>query len=401
MCVRKRCDHYMIVDNRQKEILNIREVVMEREAMGTGMECMVCKSVTELYISCECGMVLCEDHILDVCGDFFSHEHYLYYKIGSSLLLCTLCWNYVDLRDIRWERSIEGRSRLLNTILLKRYKDSNHISYLGVILKIMFNSAEVMDHFLSFHHPISSCFIVNCPDCFFKRLYSQIFSKDPVDLTYTVCHIYRRTQHHIGFKARNLIHLYNLICNLYHPNGIAPENCKCIMHKMAFGSLEALEECTVCHVEKKSIEEFDVMSLRMHYSLTVALQEYLIDHVSGIPTECSTCGQATPTRIKRTIKVYPTLLGMYINRFVDHAECRKNNSRIRIEEEMIIQERKYDLYAFVEHRGSHRGCFVCYILLKGVWYEFNREKVVRDVNANFRISHAIMVFYKLSDEEVL
>jgi ubiquitin C-terminal hydrolase len=167
------------------------------------------------------------------------------------------------------------------------------------------------------------------------------------------------------------------------------------MHRTFFGAFTTIEECARCQHRQAQTEEFDVVSLRKHYSLSVALQEYLLGQLSGPLIYCSACAVPSSVYARRTISSFPRILGIYINRFLDQAECKKNTSRVGIKEEMMLQGRKYRLYAFIEHKGSSQGYFMCYILLNNEWYEFNRENIVRDVNISLKLVHAIMVFYRL------
>lgn len=390
------CAHVSLTESFRERIINIKSLVVNYAREQIGLYCNECQNKEELFISYGCGTVLCGSHMGAACesGD----EHKIFFNIDKDTVYCRICdlnFKISDSELYKQLRNKEMQTATRSCISLKKFTDLGQTSYISVLLQIILNYGLIREHFFSFHHSLFECSIASCPDCFFKKIYSQIYSSNPVDLSEAVYFIYKRTRHHVPFKIKNVKHAFRLLCNAYHPDASAPKDCQCILHKVFFGEQDLEQKCTVCKSTSVCVEQFIMMEFEPHYNLSVAVDEHLSTSVSSAFSYCKACLNTAPTYQKRIITKFPRLLCIYFSRFRGEVENKKNKLKIFIDKRLNVQGKIYSLYAFIEHKGGTYGYYICYILFNGEWYEFNRDQIMNNVSVNLKASNATMLFYTL------
>lgn len=394
-----RCPHMEISERFSKQINHIKQVVSDCKLKNTRLCCSGCQRRKNLFVALECGTVLCIDHLHITCPE--RHAHVLFFDIERSTLYCCQCNAYLLMSDneIRQHvRLTSARSESFGYFALKRFSDFGQTSHLGVLLQIMMNEPRFRDHFFSFHHSSYDCADDCCPDCFFKEIYSQVYSPNPVDLSDAIYCIARREQNHEALDDGNVQRMFELLCNMYHSRGQSTAECECVMHSVFFGTLCTTERCSVCKNTTSTARQFISLSLRSHYNLAIALAEFLAPTISDEQLYCRQCTNSVPAYRLAVVEHFPKVLALYFDKFVLGVPGKKNTNKMHVDDKLNVQGVEYHLYAFIEHKGIRPGHYIGYVLLSDEWYEFNNEKVIRNVNVSLRLPNALMVFYAQAED---
>ncbi|KAI5104235.1 plectin isoform X29 [Silurus meridionalis] len=99
---------------------------------------------------------------------------------------------------------------------------------------------------------------------------------------------------------------------------------------------------------------------------------------------CKDCGEKTETQTWTDIKVFPTILTLYLKRFYfDYNQMRpvKNHCSINISPKLEIKNIGYSLYAVINHYGDESGGHYNVFIKSfedGEWYLFDDSSVTRE-----------------------
>lgn len=389
----KKCRHMTAAGHLRNKLSRIKMLLSDRGPESSPLRCLHCERAEDLLVSCECGAVLCRAHLFAPCES--GHGHALFFDIGRDSLYCGVCDKYVAMPESETGKSLSGAG--FDFFALKKTTDLGATSCISSVLQVFLNTRCIRDHFFGFHHPLQTCEIEGCADCFFKKLSSQIYSSAPVDLSEPIYGMLRRSEYYARFRADSLRDVFGLLADLYHPEAVPAAGCSCIMHRTFFGTLCTVERCVVCKCTASRTEQLVFLELELGPVLSSALTEFFAPCKTDEPLYCPACAKTVPAYLKRTMVRPPRVLSIYLNRAVD-AGRRKKSCRVVVDDTVQVEGSRYGLYAFIVRKRTKPGSFNCFMLLGGRWFEFGQEKIIPNANVGPELPKATMLFYELKDD---
>lgn len=387
----KKCVHMGDMKSMKSKIGQIRSMSEQYSERKATLCCKTCKGAKDLWICCVCGEIYCKND-WDVLAKNKIHNHSLSYDLLENILSCKECGVSLNIGELK---SLCPLPELFNYYVLKAFSNLGGTTHMNSILQMMVNLAPFRTHFLGFHHSQRDCKVPRCANCFFKNIYSQIYTLEPANLcknVFTLAEINRST---ILLPDSSIAKLFDLICNLYHSQ--ISDVCECIMHKLFFGTQNITTTCIRCRYVATQKASFNHLVLKCNHSLDAALQQYFSPQLATQSTYCSQCKSHCPVYKTITIEQFPKVLSFFFKRFTPGLVKRKINCKINIEHNVAMGNKLYSLYGFIEHKGINRCSYITYLRLQNVWYEFTDEKIIRDLDISFRLHNATVVFYILHE----
>lgn len=410
-------------------------------AQGKVLTCANCRATETLFVCCACGTMLCADHAgvqsrtrhtagpatasnrqaesfaaaphisklrtdrpagsgepaKTETGD--AHygrpqpcQHVVLFDTVFARVYCVLCQAYPAVPSSR--RNTIDVFNTFDTFVLKRFTNHGHVTHISAMLQVLLNTASIRDYFFSFHHPRASCQIANCPNCFFKELFSQLYTVDPLNMGNAMYFLAQRIPHILDEVQGDSTELFSVLANMFHTPGSEARGCACIMHKVFFSLLETTVSCAACQHVSVRRDDMSHLELRCTQSLSEALAFYFSAQYAKTSNPCPSCRTIGVVRTEARMVSFPPILCLFFRRFPGGLSQRKITCKIHVDLEILVEGHQYKVCAFIEHKGIHRSTHIAYILLNDEWYEFTDEKIIRDMDGALRIANASVLFYR-------
>jgi len=390
------CPHIRIDDVLERRIKYIDAIVQEYKHKRVSMVCNYCPNIRPVFICIECGVLICNVHLESKTPHVENHN--IYYNIFDKDIYCACCETKIDLHDKERPDSLSTTSTTdsYNTYILKGIPNTGHTDNISTILQTVLVAKQVRDYYFTTPHPCTGNDRDFCPECFFKKIYKQVYSESSINPCDAIMHLWNKNPLLTTAKKADIEEAYKTIVNLYHADS-SPHHgrCECPLHSIFFGKRTVELECMQCRHITRRTAEFSHLNLQCTFSLADAVQTNMLEGDYSEVLPCKNCFTGTLQQRKSVILEFPHILALHFQRFTNLKSNRKNTCKILINNLLSLQGKMYKIYGFIEHRGSLPGHYVLYLLLKDEWYEFDDEKIIKDVNVTYKITNALMVFYLL------
>ncbi|KAI5147952.1 ubiquitin carboxyl-terminal hydrolase 22/27/51 [Enteropsectra breve] len=369
--------------------------IIELENDGWHFRCNYCAADNEIYICFMCGMVICE-------RDASVHHEKntfccVFMCLTSGNIRCMVC--NMDIRreffsDNCLSPNFNFGEAEKRKFCLKGFVDLGGISAITCILQIVCNAEPVMDAFLSRGHLVSLCKKKNCTMCIYKHIYRQIYSEYAFNTSIPLYKLYKASSDLLRCEKFDIYAVFTYITAICGCEKSSTGLCTCPVNNIFAGEITVSMQCTKCTHTARIREAFSVVQVECENIYIVALEEFLGSINKRTALMCISCNIITPCHTIREASILPELLCVYVKRYDKGARRSKKTTKMSICKKLSFGNTKYTIYAFIEHKGNFPGAFICYILFHDEWYEFDGLRIIQDVNISFKISNAIMIFYK-------
>lgn len=400
------CAHSLITTNLKERIRHIKRQLVRNARRNIGPKCDECSETQNLCIEIDTGIMYCPSHVYSLLETTRRERRQppKLYMLDRDEVHCPQCNCFVPLKstDKRDEVTQPPKNNLFTFYALKKMPDIGETTGVSSLLQTILNVPMVRDHFLSFHHPLTTCDIGNCRDCFFKRLISQVYSPDPVDLSESVNYILKLSNEYTSFDLTSLVDVFHLISNIYHTKQTDLGECQCIMHRTFFGLLQQSNKCATCNSMAFVTEHFSFLKFPIYKDMDLALKDFFALHLINENYYCRLCAGRVSSYTQKLLRMYPPFLVIHFNRARSTNSHRRVATKISIPRDIQAGECRYSLYASIVQKKTTPCSYVAYILLGGEWYEFSSERVQREADAEQHIQNiqnSSMLFYEKAQEQ--
>ncbi|KAI4291950.1 ubiquitin carboxyl-terminal hydrolase 22/27/51 [Pancytospora philotis] len=394
----KECAHVIIVRDIQKYVRAAKIKLAENAKRGVALCCASCRCEMNLYVIFNCGTVVCGDHLHRQCRKFETHT--AFYNISADSVYCAMCSEcLVATRTPAHSQSAKGSAKFVlgDCIPLKILDRSGAAYHISSIMQLVLNSPRIRSYYFQFHHDLACCEAPACPACFIKKIYSQIYSLEPVNFTAAIEYVEQRAPHYSSYRASSVKEVYNLVTNIYHPQSLAAAPCQCVMHHVFFGARTVTAECSICCWQSSRREDFNMIEAESSKKLSVAAALALLAGEMPGLADCQRCRAVASVRTRFDISRLPLVLCISIMTMPRKRRMAADAGSSDVEQRIVVQDTHYSIYGFIEKRKGTSSLFVCYIHLDCEWYEFTKEKIIRGVDVRGRMSNALLFLYELDD----
>lgn len=385
----RKCKHAKKMEKSEEQARQFASIIKEYESTKNILCCSICNIFVNLYICYTCGLVRClEDWRQNTENP--NDPHNILYELSTGLFYCQACDANVKFNIQNNESSKETET--FEYYALKNFPNFGGTTHLNSVLQVMLNCKLFRNFFYSFHHSLKNCKKSNCPDCFFKSIYSQLYNPFSIDISNHVYNIAQESTSFLSLANSSLLKFYSLLCDMYHKDKPTTD-CKCIMHDVFYGRKLISTTCTRCKAVVSYYEEFNSLVLKCNKSLDSALKRFFGPYLAIQKSKCSQCMENYLIYKSIEIKTGPNVLAIFFNRIIAGPVKKKNNCKIDTDLIIKIGEYIYEIYGFIDHRGIHKCSCILYLLLNKVWYEFADEKITKDLDVSSILPKATAVFY--------